>query len=188
MKLDILIEIFYLLRLWRKPSVCKHYPVSAEIIIARSLLEISANLELEASRCNIRKLLIGPDISVPAYDILIYQLSVPRKYRLICKIPYKAALILLIVILKLRIFFHAAAGISHCVHILTAYIRLLRPALKIFPYLVRLCIHPALHVGYIRIASVMHAALVVHQSLRISFMEKSAHCKNILARMCLIST
>ena len=187
MKLDILVEIFDLLRLWRQLSVREHYPVSAEIIIAWSLLEISANLELETSRCYIWKLLVGLHTAVSADNILIDELSVPRKYRLVGKIPYKSALILLVIVLQLRVFFHAAAGISHCMHILTAYVRLLRLRVEIFPYLGRLRIHSALHVRYIGVAPVMHAALIVHQSLRISLVEKSAHGQNVLARMRLIS-
>ena len=84
--------------------------------------------------------------------------------------------------------FHASQRISHSVHVLAQNVRLLGMVLYIFFRFVWLCIHSALYIADFIKLSVPRHALIVHQSGIVPFLKETAHGKNILTCIGLIST
>ena len=66
-------------------------------------------------------------------------------------------------------------------HIFAQQIRLFRVVFQIIYNLLRICIHPALHVrNHILICLVMENTLIVHQTQVIFFLEKLLHRSDII--------
>ena len=141
---NILIIEFYFLHLWRRfpvSAICNS--ISTEIVIAGTIIKISA-------------------ICLIFFSVTIFFIN-----RLINIIPDKSTLIQWLCISQIRIFMHGTAGISHRMGIFATNKRFCSVFCQKFFNAFHRCIHLTFHITGIIISTVMEQSLIMYQSGRI---------------------
>ena len=149
--LDRAVIVLNLLHLRTGSPVGIYDAVAGEVIVGRSVAEISA------------------------VSLVLFSVSVSRDDGLVDIVPDEASLESGFLMHEVRVFVHAAAGIAHGMRVLAHDERLVGMLRKELLNIGHVSVHLALHVGCVGTSAVIEHTLVMDQPVGIELMEKSRH-------------